>query len=55
VLGTLAGFIWSLACSIAGCRYALRISWRQTVLALAPLYFLVFLLLMRMSIAAQSM
>jgi hypothetical protein len=55
VLGSLAGFIWSIAASVVGCRYALRISWKQTALALGPLYFMMFLLFVQLSIAAQSM
>ena len=55
VLGMLAGFIWSIACSIVGCRYALRISWAQTALALGPLYLLIFFLFLQASVAAHSM
>jgi hypothetical protein len=54
-IGSLAGFIWSIACSVAGCRYALRISWMQTVLALGPLYFVIFLLFLQASVAARIM
>ena len=55
LLGSLAGFVWSIACSVVGCRYALRISWMQTVLALGPLYFVIFLLFLQASIAARGM
>ncbi len=37
-LGTIVGFIWSLACILIGCRYAMRLSWSQTILGVAPLY-----------------
>lgn len=40
VAGSIVGFIWGLACSFIGCRYALRLSLNQTVLALVPLYLL---------------
>jgi hypothetical protein len=55
VLGSLAGFIWSIACSIVGCRYALRLSWMQTLLALGPLYLVTSLLFLQASVAAHSM
>jgi hypothetical protein len=55
VLGSLVGFVWSIACSIAGCRYALRISWRQTLLALGPLYLVAIFLFLQLSVAARSM
>ncbi len=37
-LGTIVGFIWSLVCLIIGSRYAMRLSWSQTILGIAPLY-----------------
>jgi len=55
VLGSLAGFIWSIACSVVGCRYALRISWRQTLLAIGPLYLLLLLLFLQAGAAIQHM
>ncbi|MCL1985530.1 MAG: zinc-ribbon domain-containing protein [Betaproteobacteria bacterium] len=55
LVGSLAGFVWSIACSIIGCRYALRISWMKTVLALGPLYLVIFLLFLQASIAARGM
>ena len=55
VLGSLAGFIWSIACSAVGCRYALRISWMQTALALGPLYGLGLLLFLQMVLSARVM
>jgi len=54
-LGSLVGFIWSIACSLVGCRYALRISWRQTLLAIGPLYLLLLLLLLKAGAAIQHM
>ncbi len=39
-IGTIVGFIWSLACILIGCRYAMRLSWSQTILGVAPLYIL---------------
>ena len=55
LLGSLAGFIWSIACGVVGCRYALRISWMQTLLALGPLYFIIFLVFLQVGVAAQGM
>ena len=55
VLGSLAGFIWSIACSIVGCRYALRISWRQALSAICPLYLLLLLLFLQAGAAIQQM
>ena len=55
LLGSLAGFIWSIVCGVVGCRYALRISWMQTLLALGPLYFVLFLLFLQMSFAMHGM
>ena len=55
ILGSLAGFIWSIACSIVGCRYALRITWTQTLMALAPLYLVFALLFVQASIVAHGM
>ena len=55
VLGSLAGFVWSIACSIVGCRYALRISWKQTILALGPLFLVLFLVFLQMSVAVHGM
>lgn len=40
VAGSIAGFIWGLACSFIGCRYALRLTMQQTVIALVPLFLL---------------
>ena len=55
VLGSVVGIIWSVACTIVGCRYALRISWTQTVLALGPLYLVILLLFLQANLAIHSM
>ena len=55
ILGSLAGCIWSIGCGVVGCRYALRISWMQTLLALGPVYVVLFLLFLQMSVAARGM
>ena len=55
LLGSLVGFVWSIACSVVGCRYALRISWTQTLMALGPLYLLFALLFVQASIVAQGL
>lgn len=46
VAGSVVGFIWSIACSLIGCRYALQLTWGQIVAALAPLYLLTAVLIM---------
>lgn len=38
VAGSVAGFIWSIACSFVGCRYALGLTWGQTLMGLVPVY-----------------
>ena len=40
MFGSVLATVWSVACVFAGCRYALRLSWLRTVLALLPLYIL---------------
>ena len=40
MFGSLLATVWSVACVFLGCRYALRLSWLRTVLALLPLYIL---------------
>jgi hypothetical protein len=55
VLGSLAGFIWSIVCSVVGCRYALRISWAQTLLALGPVYLVILLFFLQLSVAVHRM
>ena len=55
ILGSLVGFLWCIACSITGCRYALRISWTQTILAIGPLYVLILLLFLQANMVAQAM
>ncbi len=37
-LGSLVGFIWSMACTLIGCRYAMRLSWGQVILGIVPAY-----------------
>lgn len=38
MFGSLLATVWSVLCVFVGCRYALRLSWLRTVLALLPLY-----------------
>lgn len=40
VAGSIAGFIWGLACSFIGCRYALRLTMQQTIMAMIPVFLL---------------
>ncbi len=39
-LGSVVGFVWAIACTAVGCRYAMRTSWGQTLLCVFPLYML---------------
>ncbi len=38
VIGSVVGFVWSIACTAVGCRYAMRLTWPQTLLGILPLY-----------------
>lgn len=38
LLGGVAGFVWSLACTLVGCRAAMRLSWGQTLTGILPIY-----------------
>lgn len=38
LLGGLAGFVWSLACTLVGCRVAMRLTWGQTLMGILPIY-----------------
>ncbi len=37
-LGSLVGFIWSVVCTLIGCRYAMRLSWGQVMFGIIPYY-----------------
>ncbi len=37
-IGSMVGFVWGLACLAIGCRYAMRLSWQQTLLGILPFY-----------------
>ncbi len=37
-LGSVVGFVWSIACTAVGCRYAMRLSWGQTLFGVLPVY-----------------
>ncbi|MDR2819502.1 MAG: zinc-ribbon domain-containing protein [Desulfovibrio sp.] len=45
LLGSLAGFVWSTACMLTGCRSALRLTWPQTLLSFAPVFVVVLVIL----------
>jgi hypothetical protein len=40
VAGPMAGMIWVAVCCFVGCKFAHRLSWKQTATALLPLYIL---------------
>jgi hypothetical protein len=48
LLGSLAGFIWSIVCVFVGCRHAVRITWLQTALALGAVYLIVLPMLFKL-------
>ncbi len=37
-LGSVVGYVWTIACTAVGCRYALRLTWGQTLLGILPMY-----------------
>ncbi len=37
-LGSVVGFIWSVVCTLIGCRYAMRLSWGQVIIGVIPYY-----------------
>ncbi len=37
-IGSAAGFVWSIVSTAIGCRYAMRLSWPQTLIGILPLY-----------------
>ncbi len=38
MIGSLVGFVWSIATTLIGCRYALRLDWPRTLLGVLPTY-----------------
>lgn len=54
LLGSLAGFVWGLACMLVGCRTALKLTWPQTLLGFAPVFLLLGPLLLQIILAIQS-
>lgn len=55
LLGTFVGFVWSIACMVAGCRSALRLTWAQTLLSFSPLLLvMVMLVLSQLYLVAQG-
>ncbi len=38
MLGSVVGFIWSISTAIIGCKFALRLTWPQTLLGVLPVY-----------------
>ncbi len=52
-LGSMVGFIWSTACLAIGCRYAMRLSWQQTMIGLIPFYFVALPLFLQLFLVKQ--
>ncbi len=50
-IGSLVGFIWSIACTTLGFRYAMHLTWPQTLLGVLPFYLIVIPLLLRFTFA----
>ena len=53
LLGSLVGFVWMVACVLVGCRAALRLTWPQTLMGLAPVILLIAPLLLQIFQAAR--
>ena len=53
LLGSLVGFVWMVACVLIGCRAALRLTWPQTLMGLAPVILLIAPLLLQIFQAAR--
>ncbi|MDR2744913.1 MAG: zinc-ribbon domain-containing protein [Desulfovibrio sp.] len=54
LIGSLAGFVWSLSCITAGCRISLRLSWGQTLTGFAPACLAALMFLTSLMRAAQG-
>ncbi|MBO4300695.1 MAG: YIP1 family protein [Desulfovibrio sp.] len=54
LLGSIAGFIWMLACLLVGLRASMRLSWAQTVTGFLPVVVLFAPLLLQLVKAAQG-
>lgn len=54
LIGSLAGFVWSLSCITAGCRISLRLSWGQTLTGFAPACLAALMFLTQFMRAAQG-
>lgn len=54
VLGSIAGWIWMLACLLVGLRTAMRLSWSQTLLGFLPVVALLVPLVLQMIKAVQG-
>ncbi|MDD4700803.1 MAG: YIP1 family protein [Desulfovibrio sp.] len=53
LLGSLVGFVWMVACVLVGCRAALRLTWPQTLMGLAPVILLIAPLILQIFQAAR--
>lgn len=53
LLGSLVGFVWMVACVLIGCRAALRLTWPQTLMGLAPVILLIAPLVLQIFQAAR--
>jgi len=53
LLGSLVGFVWMVACVLIGCRAALKLTWPQTLMGLAPVVLLLAPLILQIFQAAR--
>lgn len=53
LLGSLVGFVWMFACVLIGCRAALKLTWPQTLMGLAPVVLLLAPLILQIFQAAR--
>lgn len=54
LLGSLAGWVWMLACLLVGCRTVLHLTWGRTLLGFLPVILLLAPLLLQLVSLAQS-
>jgi hypothetical protein len=54
LIGSLAGFVWSLSCITVGCRTVIRLTWGQTLTGFAPACLIALLFLLQFLKIAQG-
>lgn len=54
IIGSGVGIIWSVACCVIGCRYALRLHWLQAFGVVLPLYLILLPLMFQVAVKMAS-